>query len=48
VLFVDQPRGVAAHDGTRFVRERQPGDTVSVELVREGRPLTLSVVLASD
>jgi putative serine protease PepD len=30
------------------VRERQPGETVPVELVREGRPLTLSVVLASD
>ena len=30
------------------VRERKPGDTVPVELVREGRPLTLSVVLASD
>jgi S1-C subfamily serine protease len=30
------------------VRERQPGETVPVELVREGRPLMLSVVLASD
>ena len=30
------------------VRERQPGETVPVELVREGRPLTLSVVLAPD
>ena len=30
------------------VREREPGETVPVELVREGRPLTLSVVLASD
>ena len=30
------------------VRERQPGETVPVELVREGRPLTLSVVLAAD
>jgi len=30
------------------VRERNPGDTVAVELVREGRPLTLSVVLTSD
>jgi len=30
------------------VRERQPGDTVPVGLVREGRPLTLSVVLAAD
>ena len=28
--------------------ERQPGETVPVELVREGRPLTLSVVLAPD
>jgi S1-C subfamily serine protease len=30
------------------VRERQPGETVPVELVREGRPLTVSVVLAGD
>jgi S1-C subfamily serine protease len=30
------------------VRERNPGDTVPVDLVREGRPLSLSVVLASD
>jgi S1-C subfamily serine protease len=30
------------------VREHNPGDTVEVELVREGRPLTVSVVLASD
>jgi S1-C subfamily serine protease len=30
------------------VRERNPGDTVEVELIREGRPLTVSVVLASD
>jgi S1-C subfamily serine protease len=30
------------------VRERKPGETVPVDLVREGRPLTLSVVLASD
>jgi S1-C subfamily serine protease len=30
------------------VRERQPGETVPVEVVREGRPLTLSVVLAAD
>ncbi len=30
------------------VRERQPGEAVPVELVREGRPLTLSVVLAAD
>lgn len=30
------------------VRERQPGETVPVDLVRDGRPLTLSVVLASD
>jgi S1-C subfamily serine protease len=30
------------------VRERNPGDAVPVELVREGRPLTVSVVLTSD
>ncbi|HVH23327.1 MAG TPA: trypsin-like peptidase domain-containing protein, partial [Pseudonocardia sp.] len=30
------------------VREHNPGDTVGVDIVREGRPLTLSVVLASD
>jgi S1-C subfamily serine protease len=30
------------------VRERKPGETVPVELVRDGRPLTLSVVLGSD
>ncbi|TQM38685.1 S1C family serine protease [Pseudonocardia cypriaca] len=30
------------------VRERNPGDTVPVQLIREGRPLTVSVVLGSD
>jgi S1-C subfamily serine protease len=30
------------------VRERRPGETVPVELVREGRALTVSVVLGSD
>ena len=30
------------------VREKNPGDTVPVDIVREGRPLTLSVVLGSD
>jgi S1-C subfamily serine protease len=30
------------------VREREPGETVPVELVREGRPLSLTVVLGSD
>jgi len=30
------------------VSERNPGDTVQVQLVREGRPLTLPVVLTSD
>ncbi|TQM02332.1 S1C family serine protease [Pseudonocardia kunmingensis] len=29
-------------------REHNPGDTVAVELIREGRPLTVSVVLGSD
>ncbi len=30
------------------VREHNPGDSVPVELIREGRPLTVSVVLTSD
>jgi S1-C subfamily serine protease len=30
------------------VREHNPGDPVEVELIREGRPLTVTVVLASD
>lgn len=30
------------------VRERQPGETVPVELIREGRPLTVQVTLTSD
>ncbi|MCO1657543.1 S1C family serine protease [Pseudonocardia humida] len=30
------------------VRERNPGDVVPVELIREGRPLTVSVTLTSD
>ncbi|MCX6465984.1 MAG: trypsin-like peptidase domain-containing protein, partial [Pseudonocardiales bacterium] len=30
------------------VREFEPGTTVPVQLIREGRPLTVSVVLASD
>ena len=30
------------------VREHNPGDTVEVELIREGRPLTVLVVLTSD
>ena len=30
------------------VREREPGESVPVELVREGRPLTVAVVLGSD
>ena len=30
------------------VRERQPGETLPVELVREGRPLTVSVTLGGD
>jgi putative serine protease PepD len=30
------------------VREREPGESVPVELVRDGRPLTLTVVLGSD
>jgi putative serine protease PepD len=30
------------------VSERRPGATVQVQLVRDGRPLTLQVVLTSD
>jgi putative serine protease PepD len=30
------------------VREHKPGETVPVELVREGRSLTVSAVLAAD
>jgi S1-C subfamily serine protease len=30
------------------VREREPGESVPVELVREGRPLTVAVVLGAD
>jgi S1-C subfamily serine protease len=30
------------------VRERNPGDVVPVDLIRDGRPLTVSVVLTSD
>lgn len=30
------------------VRERKPGESVPVQLVRDGRPLTVSVVLTSD
>jgi S1-C subfamily serine protease len=30
------------------VREREPGESVPVELVRDGRPLTVAVVLGSD
>jgi len=30
------------------VREREPGETVPVELIRDGRPLTIDVVLGSD
>ena len=30
------------------VHEHHPGESVPVEIVREGRPLTLTVVLSSD
>jgi S1-C subfamily serine protease len=30
------------------VRDHNPGDTVPVEIIRDGRPLTVSVVLTSD
>ena len=42
-------RGIAGADELEVaVREFDPGATVAVELIREGRPLTVSVVLASD
>jgi putative serine protease PepD len=30
------------------VRERNPGDVVPIQLVRDGRPLTVTATLASD
>ncbi|MGE3287724.1 MAG: S1C family serine protease [Pseudonocardia sp.] len=30
------------------VRERRPGESVPIELIRDGRPLTITVVLGSD
>jgi putative serine protease PepD len=47
VKVADRPIG-GADELVVAVREREPGETVPVELVREGRPLTLSVVLAAD
>jgi putative serine protease PepD len=42
-------RSIAGADELEVaVREFEPGATVPVELIREGRPLTVSVVLASD
>ncbi|QJY44944.1 S1C family serine protease [Pseudonocardia broussonetiae] len=42
-------RSIAGADELEVaVREFEPGATVPVQLIREGRPLTVSVVLASD
>jgi S1-C subfamily serine protease len=42
-------RSIAGADELVFaVRERNPGDVVPVDLIRDGRPLTVSVVLTSD
>ncbi|WP_226381027.1 S1C family serine protease, partial [Pseudonocardia oceani] len=42
-------RSIAGADELEVaVREFEPGVTVPVQLIREGRPLTVSVVLASD
>ncbi len=43
----DRPIG-GADELVVAVRERNPGDTVPVDLIREGRPLTVQVVLTSD
>jgi S1-C subfamily serine protease len=42
-------RGISGADELVVaVREHNPGETVPVQLVRDGRPLTVSVVLSSD
>jgi putative serine protease PepD len=42
-------RGIAGSDELVVaVRERRPGESVPVELIRDGRPLTLTVVLGTD
>ena len=48
IVKVDGRLVAGADDLVVAVRERKPGDTVQVSLVRDGRPLTLPVVLTSD
>ncbi len=49
VIVVLGERSIAGADELEVaVREFEPGATVPVQLIREGRPLTVSVVLASD
>jgi putative serine protease PepD len=49
VIVVLGERSISGADELEVaVREFEPGTTVPVQLVREGRPLTVSVVLASD
>jgi putative serine protease PepD len=49
VIVVLGERTIAGADELEVaVREYEPGATVPVQLVREGRPLTVSVVLSSD
>jgi putative serine protease PepD len=49
VIVVLGERTIAGADELEVaVREYEPGSTVPVQLVREGRPLTVSVVLSSD
>jgi S1-C subfamily serine protease len=49
VIVMVGERGIAGADELVVaVREREPGDVVPVQLIREGRPLTVSVTLTSD
>ncbi|WP_214364328.1 S1C family serine protease [Pseudonocardia sp. H11422] len=48
IVRVDDRAIAGADELVVAVRERDPGQTVSVQLVRDGRPLTVSAVLTSD
>jgi len=49
VIVVVGDRSIAGADELVVaVRERDPGESVPIELVREGRPLTVTAVLGSD
>ncbi|MHA6796559.1 S1C family serine protease [Pseudonocardia bannensis] len=48
IVRVDDRTIAGADELVVAVREREPGQTVAVQLVRDGRPLTVSAVLASD